>query len=206
MLPRQVLPRQFYLITRRCTQRQFLLRPDAPTNNAFLYSLIDAASRCEIDVLLPCAMSNHYQVSPPASLGTRSTGVTGIQGPTRWRADGSSPRRCRGGTRMSSSSRCEPSEAERGCSIGAESGCVLVRSIPLSVEDEALGALGEALGDDLGVERVGEDLGPVLEQSVGRDAGRAMVLVALGDDLEGEVGLRRVHRQHREIVEDQEVG
>jgi hypothetical protein len=33
-----------------------------------------------------------------------------------------------------------------------------------------------------------------------------MVLVALGDDLEGEVGLRRVHRQHREIVDDQEVG
>ncbi len=30
-------------------------------------------------------------VSPPASAGTRSTGVTGIQGPTRWRADGSSP-------------------------------------------------------------------------------------------------------------------
>lgn len=30
-------------------------------------------------------------VSPPASEGTRSTGVTGIQGPTRWRADGSSP-------------------------------------------------------------------------------------------------------------------
>jgi hypothetical protein len=33
MLPRQVLPRQFYLITRRCSQRQFLLRPDAVTNN-----------------------------------------------------------------------------------------------------------------------------------------------------------------------------
>ena len=60
MLPRQVLPRQFYLITRRCAQRQFLLRPDPATNNAFLYCLIDAASRCEIDVLLPCAMSNHY--------------------------------------------------------------------------------------------------------------------------------------------------
>jgi hypothetical protein len=30
-------------------------------------------------------------LSPPASEGTRSTGVTGIQGPTRWRADGSSP-------------------------------------------------------------------------------------------------------------------
>jgi hypothetical protein len=62
MLPRQVLPQQFYLITRRCTQRQFLLRPDGPTNNAFLYCLIDAALRCEIDVLLPCAMSNHYHV------------------------------------------------------------------------------------------------------------------------------------------------
>src|SRR6476646_7692566 len=33
-----------------------------------------------------------------------------------------------------------------------------------------------------------------------------MVLVALGDDLKGEVGLRGVHRQHREIVDDQEVG
>ena len=45
MLPRQVLPRQFYLITRRCCRRQFLLRPDAATNNAFLYCLIAAALR-----------------------------------------------------------------------------------------------------------------------------------------------------------------
>ena len=60
MLPRQVLPRQFYLVTRRCTQRQFLLRPDPETNNAFTYALIDAAQRAQIDVLLPCAMSNHY--------------------------------------------------------------------------------------------------------------------------------------------------
>ena len=60
MLPRQVLPNQFYLITRRCTQRQFLLRPDPETNNAFTYCLIEAAQRCEISVLLPCAMSNHH--------------------------------------------------------------------------------------------------------------------------------------------------
>src|SRR5215212_10204097 len=45
-LPRQVLPGQFYLITRRCTQRQFLLRPDRDTNNAFTYCLIEAAQRC----------------------------------------------------------------------------------------------------------------------------------------------------------------
>jgi putative transposase len=59
-LPRQVLPCQFYLLTLRCTQRQFLLRPDDATNNAFRYCLIEAATRCQIDVLLPCAMSNHY--------------------------------------------------------------------------------------------------------------------------------------------------
>jgi len=59
-LPRQVLPAQFYLITRRCTQRQFLLRPDPATNNAFTYCLIEAALRFRIDVVLPCALSNHY--------------------------------------------------------------------------------------------------------------------------------------------------
>ena len=53
---------KIYLITRRCSQRLFLLRPDPATNNAFLYCLIDAARRCQIDVLLPCAMSNHYHV------------------------------------------------------------------------------------------------------------------------------------------------
>jgi len=59
-LPRQVLPGRFYLVTRRCTQRQFLLRPDADTNNAFTYCLIEAAQRTQIEVLLPCAMSNHH--------------------------------------------------------------------------------------------------------------------------------------------------
>jgi putative transposase len=60
MSPRPVLPCQFYMITRRCTQRQFLLRPDRETNNAFTYCLIEAALRSGIDVLLPCAMSNHH--------------------------------------------------------------------------------------------------------------------------------------------------
>jgi REP element-mobilizing transposase RayT len=60
MLPRQVLPGQFYMVTRRCTQRQFLLRPDRQTNNAFTYCLIEAALRYQIEVLLTCAMSNHH--------------------------------------------------------------------------------------------------------------------------------------------------
>ena len=58
--PRQVLPGQFYLITRRCTQRQFLMRPDEATNNAFIYCLGEAANRFGIDVLLPVAESNHH--------------------------------------------------------------------------------------------------------------------------------------------------
>ena len=58
--PREVVPARFYMITRRCTQRQFLLRPDRETNNNFLYCLAEAAARFEIDVLLPSALSNHH--------------------------------------------------------------------------------------------------------------------------------------------------
>jgi triacylglycerol lipase len=36
------------MITRRCTQRQFLLRPDPATNNAFVYCLAVAAQRAGI--------------------------------------------------------------------------------------------------------------------------------------------------------------
>lgn len=59
-LPRQIFAGSFYLLTRRCTQRQFLLRPDEITNNAFLYCLIEAAQRCGIQVLLPIAEANHH--------------------------------------------------------------------------------------------------------------------------------------------------
>ena len=44
-LPREILPGRFYRVTRRCTQRQFLLRPDAATNNHFTYWLAVAAAR-----------------------------------------------------------------------------------------------------------------------------------------------------------------
>ena len=58
--PRQILPGQFYLLTRRCTQRMFLLRPDAATNNAFMYCLAVAAQLFGIDVLYSVAESNHH--------------------------------------------------------------------------------------------------------------------------------------------------
>src|SRR5262245_43907358 len=47
------------MVTRRCTQRQFLLRPDRDTNNAFLYCLAVAAQRSDIVVLDFIQMSNH---------------------------------------------------------------------------------------------------------------------------------------------------
>src|SRR5262245_9878952 len=58
--PRPVFPGRFLFITRRCTQRQFLLRPDAETNNAFTYCLAEAAQRYDIDILLPMAEANHH--------------------------------------------------------------------------------------------------------------------------------------------------
>ncbi len=48
------------MITRRCTQRQFLLRPDPETNNNVIYCLAEAAARFEIEVLLPSVLSNHH--------------------------------------------------------------------------------------------------------------------------------------------------
>jgi type II secretory pathway predicted ATPase ExeA len=81
-----------------------------------------------------------------------------------------------------------------------------VRVAEAFLEDEVLGALGESLGDDLGVERVGEDLGPVLEGPIGRDAGRASEVVPLGDDLEGELGLGGVHGEDGEVVDDEQLG
>lgn len=57
--PRPVFPGQFLFITRRCTQRQFLMRPDDETNNTFVYCMAEAAKRFDIDVILPQMMSNH---------------------------------------------------------------------------------------------------------------------------------------------------
>ena len=58
--PREVLPDRTYMITRRCTQRQFLMRPDRETNNAFIYCLAEAAARYRIEIIFTVAMSNHH--------------------------------------------------------------------------------------------------------------------------------------------------
>jgi len=61
-IPREVLPGRSYMITRRCTQRQFLLRPDPVVNNTILYCLAEAAQRLEIDIILPSVLSNHHHL------------------------------------------------------------------------------------------------------------------------------------------------
>jgi putative transposase len=58
--PRQILPGQTYLITRRCSRREYLLRPDADTNAVFEYCLAEAAAKHGIGLIAWTAMSNHY--------------------------------------------------------------------------------------------------------------------------------------------------
>jgi hypothetical protein len=58
--PRPVFPGRFLLVTRRCTQRTFLLRPSDDVNNTFVYLLGEAAKRFDIDIILPQMMSNHH--------------------------------------------------------------------------------------------------------------------------------------------------
>src|SRR4051812_46484033 len=48
------------MITRRCTQRQLLMRPDRETNNAFVYCLAEAASRHGVRIVFTIANSNHH--------------------------------------------------------------------------------------------------------------------------------------------------
>lgn len=61
--PRPVFPGQFLVFSRRCVQRQFLLRPDEETNNAFVYLLAEAAQRFDIDIVLSMMMSNHHHTA-----------------------------------------------------------------------------------------------------------------------------------------------
>jgi putative transposase len=59
-LPRRIVPGRVYMVTRRCTQRQFLLRPDSETTNAFVYCLGLAARRTEMRVIGFIAQANHH--------------------------------------------------------------------------------------------------------------------------------------------------
>lgn len=58
--PRQILAGTTYLVTRRCAERQLLLRPSAATTAAFRYALALAARATGVLVHAVCVMSSHY--------------------------------------------------------------------------------------------------------------------------------------------------
>jgi REP element-mobilizing transposase RayT len=60
--PRQVFAGTTYLVTRRCTQRQFLLRPSRLTSGIFAYVLAVASERYGVEVHAYCVLSNHYHL------------------------------------------------------------------------------------------------------------------------------------------------
>src|SRR6185369_11412071 len=104
------------------------------------------------------------ELSPPASVGTRSTGITGLQGPTRWRGDGSSPRRRYADARASLALQREAERCRACCSVGVRDGQVEFfvgrypfpsqmkrseRSVKRSAITCALSASGNTLGQSL---------------------------------------------------------
>jgi REP element-mobilizing transposase RayT len=61
-LPRQILPGTTFLITRRCSERRFFLRPSRLTNDTFRFALAVASRRYGILVHAFCVLSNHYHL------------------------------------------------------------------------------------------------------------------------------------------------
>ena len=60
--PRQILAGSSYLVTRRCAQRQLLLKPSRAVNWIFKYVLAVAAERYGVLVHAYCVLSNHFHL------------------------------------------------------------------------------------------------------------------------------------------------
>jgi REP element-mobilizing transposase RayT len=58
--PRQLLEGTTYLVTRRCSERRFFLRPSKDTNAILGYLLAVVAERYDIRIHGYCVLSNHY--------------------------------------------------------------------------------------------------------------------------------------------------
>ena len=75
--PREVLPGKTYLVTRRCTQRQFLLKPSRRTNQLVRYCLAVAASKTGVELIRsPGQVAKHYAVSDFGSQASKEVGVS----------------------------------------------------------------------------------------------------------------------------------
>ncbi|WP_242394462.1 transposase [Anaeromyxobacter oryzisoli] len=60
--PRQLFEGTTYLVTRRCSERRFFLRPSRNTDDIFRYVLAIAANRYEIQVHAFCVLSTHFHL------------------------------------------------------------------------------------------------------------------------------------------------
>jgi REP element-mobilizing transposase RayT len=69
-VPRQVFAGSTYLITRRCSERRFFLKPSTKTSAIFLYVLAVYAQRHGIQVHGYCVLSNHYHLVVTDPRGT----------------------------------------------------------------------------------------------------------------------------------------
>ena len=58
--PRQILPGSTYLVTRRCSERRYFLRPEPTTKAVFGYLLAVATQRFDIEPHCAVVMGNHY--------------------------------------------------------------------------------------------------------------------------------------------------
>jgi REP element-mobilizing transposase RayT len=79
--PRRVVPGTCYLVSRRCTQREFLLKPSALTNRIFKFVLAVAAARYGVLIHAVCVMSNHVHLvltDPRANLPDFSRVLDGV--------------------------------------------------------------------------------------------------------------------------------
>lgn len=63
MQARPVYPGTTRTTTRRCSQRKFLMRPDASAVQIFLYCLGEAALKFGVTLILPTMMSNHEHIA-----------------------------------------------------------------------------------------------------------------------------------------------
>ena len=70
--PRRIVPGTTYLLTRRCTQRRFMLVPRGIVPKLFGYCVALAAERHGIQVHAVTCMSNHYHrcTRPRVTQGT----------------------------------------------------------------------------------------------------------------------------------------
>jgi REP element-mobilizing transposase RayT len=81
--PRQVLPGTTYLVSHRCSERRFFLRPSKLSSEVFRYLLAVGAQRYRIQLHAFCVMSNHYHLvltDPHARLPAFQQFLDGLAG------------------------------------------------------------------------------------------------------------------------------